>query len=132
MILKTDKSGGIIKYDPIDKRTLKDTRVLQPEDLGVLCYLLSNKDTYNFNIQRVVNNTKWGISKVSTAFKNLEKSGYLYKKRIFGGKPKHFLGYAYILKESRFDERNFEDYILDENYIYNETNGDDEPFDGFI
>lgn len=128
MILRTDKSSGVNKYEPIDKRTLKDTQVLQPEDLGVLCYLLSNTNNYKFNLERVAQTTGWGITKVATAFKHLEQHGYLYKKRVFGGKPKHFLGYAYILKESRFDNRDFKEYEINENDIYNKENYEDEPY----
>lgn len=131
MILRTDKTGGHNRFDQIDKRTLQDFSVLQPEDLGVLCYLLSNSDNWKFNADLVAKKTGWGITKVRSSFKRLLDLGYLYRKKIYGGESNHFIGYAYILKESRFDERQFTDFKLTDNDIYINNNFDDAPFTGF-
>lgn len=124
MILRTDKNDK--KFEMIDKRTLTDTEVLQPEDLGILCFLLSNTNEWKFDADSLAKRTGWGLTKIRSSFKRLIANGYLYKKAIFAGYPKHFMGYAYILKESRFDGQNFNNFKLDESELY--INPLDKPF----
>lgn len=71
---------------------------------GLLIYLISKKDNWRFSAEGIVSQNKEGVSAVNAGLKDLEKLGYLERKRIISNG--RFTGIKYILHDATYN--NFE------------------------
>jgi hypothetical protein len=84
-------------YVQIDKTALNDTR-LSWKAKGLLAYMLSKTDNYQFYVSELTKHSKDGKDSTKRAIDELIKFGYMERKE----KPKvkgKFVGYDYILHE---------------------------------
>ena len=69
-------------YTVIHNTMIRDTN-LGATERGVLITMLSLPESWDFSIRGLVHILPDGLTKISTALKNLEKAGYLIRRRIY-------------------------------------------------
>ncbi len=71
---------------------------LSPEAVGILFYMLSNKEDWKFYEQEIAEHFNCGITKIRSGIKELINNGYIVRKLIQGEHGK-FKGYEYYIYE---------------------------------
>lgn len=94
-----------IPFTQISNKLLQDTN-LSWKARGLLVYLLSLPDDWDVYIKDLVNRAPDGYCSVVNAIEEMEKQGYLKRKRKTNGKG-HFIGHEYLLKMPKNPECDF-------------------------
>ena len=71
---------------------------LSPEAVGILFYMLSNKDDWQFYEQEIAEHFNCGITKIRSGIKELINNGYIVRK-LKQGEHGRFTGYDYYIYE---------------------------------
>ena len=61
---------------------------------GLYLYLSSKPDDWDFSIHRIVNDSSGGKREIMTGLQELEKAGYLTRKRLANGRMEYYLSYT--------------------------------------
>ncbi|MBO6301668.1 MAG: helix-turn-helix domain-containing protein, partial [Ruminiclostridium sp.] len=69
-------------YTIIHNAMIRDTN-LGATERGLLITMLSLPESWDFSIRGLMHILPDGLTKISTALKNLEKAGYLIRRRIY-------------------------------------------------
>lgn len=98
-------------YVMINKELLNDVKISWKAK-GILCYLLSLPDDWKFYLADLKNRSSDGISSTSSALKELEKAGYLKRKRKY--EKGRIIGIEYIIHEKPYKILKSENLIQEE------------------
>ena len=81
-------------------------RTMSAKAKGVLLYLASKPDTWNFFMDDIAKHFTDGLTSIKSAVKEIEKAGYLTRIKVKDEETGHFKGYNWILdyRETRQSE----------------------------
>ena len=81
-----------VKFTQIKNEVLTDKN-LSLKAKGLFAYLYSKPNNWDFSMYRIAGETKDGKEGIRTALLELEKNGYLTRKRLASGKMEYYITY---------------------------------------
>lgn len=99
MIFRTDKTSG--NFSQITNDLLRD-KTLSLTARGLLCFMLSYPDDWDFSIKFLASGTGQKVGTIKSSLAELKQCGYVHVVKVQNGIGK-FIGWAYSIKENKLD-----------------------------